>query len=102
MKYFNDLQEGVNAPNIIKAFFIAEDLASGEDISVLIHEIKINKQRPTKSNGSSKRFIYPIKEIIKVIIFSAINLLSIRKELIAPYFRSTVNEMDLIKNSMKK
>ena len=33
---------------------------------------------------SNKRFIYPNKEIIRVIIFSAINLLSIKKEEVYP------------------
>ena len=34
----------------------------------------------TIDGGGSKRFIYPIKEIIKVNIFSTKNLLSIKKE----------------------
>ena len=46
------------------------------DISALT---AVGKARAA-SSGISKRFIYPIKEIIRVIIFSAINLLSIKKE----------------------
>ena len=53
--------------------------------------------KTTKHNEANKRFIYPNKEIIRVIIFSAINLLSIKKKrVLSLYVRSTVNQRNYV------